>query len=300
MHQKNKGTCNFTMSMVLLGLKWKGNGEGRLPNNFLIHRFVKLAKTYYPFLLLMFIFYGVVTDYPLTAKDFVMHIAFLPWFDKLHGFGHLWFMTMIVICYVGVYIINRISFKIRHYEPHFTYRGGGKFIFILCITSLIFPLHHLMLSYGLPGQMLLYLWFFVLCFYHAVDVVTWMQNVNWKYVIFASFIIGCSFFISHAGLYDSNRLLVEWLGVLNAIAVAMIVLKTCQGNRTNQIVSFVSGISLEIYLVHHNFAFGKYSIVNYVGNAYVGLIALFAFSILAALFLKKLSEVVTVILRIHA
>ena len=245
--------CTFNalflgMSGLLLGLKWKGHGGGRLPNNFLIHRLVKLAKTYYPFLLLMFVFYGFVTDYPLTTKNVVMHIAFLPWFDKLHGFEHLWFMTMIVICYVGVYVISRISCAVGKHEPHFTCRGGGKFIFVLCVTTLILPLHHLMLSYGLPGQMFLYLWFFILCFYHAVDVVTWMKKVNWMCVILASFIIGCSIFIFHAGLYASNRLLAEWLGVLDAIAVAMIVLRTCRENYTNKIVSFISGISFEIYL----------------------------------------------------
>lgn len=294
--------CTFNalflgMSGLLLGLKWKANGGGRLPNNFLIHRLVKLAKTYYPFLLLMFVFYGVFTDYPLTVKDVVMHIAFLPWFDKLHGFGHLWFMTMIVICYVVVYVISRISCAVGKHEPHFTCRGGGRFILILCVTVLIFPLHHLMLSYGLPGQLLLYLWFFILCFYHAVDVVTWMKKVNWVNVILASFIIGCSILIFRAGLYASNRLLAEWLGVLGAIAVAMIVLRTCRENYTNKIVSFISGISFEIYLVHHNFAFGKYSIVNCVGNPIVGLVALFMFSFFAAFVLKKLSEVVTVILK---
>ena len=137
--------CTFNalflgMSGLLLGLKWKANGGGRLPNNFLIHRLVKLAKTYYPFLLLMFIFYGVFTDYPLTVKDVVMHIAFLPWFDKLHGFGHRWFMTMIVICYVGVYVISRISFKIKQHYPHFMCRGGGQIYINPVCYCIDFPL----------------------------------------------------------------------------------------------------------------------------------------------------------------
>ena len=97
------------MSGLLLGIGWQNRGRGVLGIRFLHHRFSKLMATYYPFLVLMFLFLWLVAAYPVRCKDIVMHVLFLPWFDKLPGFGHLWFMTMIAICYVSAAIVSRYS-----------------------------------------------------------------------------------------------------------------------------------------------------------------------------------------------
>lgn len=37
------------------------------------------------------------------------HTLYLPWFDKIDGFGHLWFMTMIVLCYISIWVLSNLS-----------------------------------------------------------------------------------------------------------------------------------------------------------------------------------------------
>lgn len=111
----------LTLSAFLLGLSWERKSYERYNIQFLFHRIGKLAYTYYPFLLIMFAFLAF-TGYHATIKDWIMHFLFLPWFDKLPGFGHLWFITMIVICYFGVYVISYIP---RKYINKCELIGGG-------------------------------------------------------------------------------------------------------------------------------------------------------------------------------
>lgn len=96
------------LSAFLLGLSWKNKQCKAYDVTFLKHRIGKLAYTYYPFLVFMFVFLAF-TGYYIGIKDWLMHIFFLPWFDKLPGFGHLWFVTMIVFCYIGVYMMSKLS-----------------------------------------------------------------------------------------------------------------------------------------------------------------------------------------------
>lgn len=106
------GTFNalfLMMSALLLGMAWRRKGKPKYSLDFLKHRFGKLSKTYYPFIVAMFIFCIVVGGYSIGVKDVLLHILYLPWFDKIHSFGHLWFITMIAICYVAVFGISRLN-----------------------------------------------------------------------------------------------------------------------------------------------------------------------------------------------
>lgn len=76
--------------------------------SFLKQRFFKLSVTYYPFLILMFAFLYFVDDYHFNVKNVLSHVCYLAWFDKLPNFGHLYYMTMIAICYVALYILTKI------------------------------------------------------------------------------------------------------------------------------------------------------------------------------------------------
>lgn len=97
----------LVLSAFLIGLSWEKKGAPQYDASFLKARIVKLTHSYYPFIIGMFIFL-LLTGYHTTIKDYIMHVTFLPWFDKLSGFGHLWFITMIVICYLAIYTISKL------------------------------------------------------------------------------------------------------------------------------------------------------------------------------------------------
>jgi len=142
--------CTFNalfigMSGLLLDMKWSTSERAVLSLGFLKHRFTKLMHTYYPFLLLMFLFLTFVDGYSLSIKNIVTHLLFLPWIDKLPGFEHLWFMTMIAVCYVAIYILS----KLKHIDV--VWKS------YVVISVIVCAIHTALLKKGLPGQLLLYL-----------------------------------------------------------------------------------------------------------------------------------------------
>lgn len=108
------------MSALLMGVSWSKKGYPHYGVMFLKHRFLRLSKSYYPFLLIMFMFCFCVGGYTIGIKDVIIHLCYLPWFDKIEGFGHLWFMTMIAICYISITVVSRL-------KPNNLMNGGVKY-----------------------------------------------------------------------------------------------------------------------------------------------------------------------------
>ncbi len=230
----------------------------------------------------MFLFVSFVDGYTLSTKDIVSHLLFLPWFDKLPGFEHLWFMTMIAICYVGIYILS----KLKHIDV-----GWKSYV---VTTVIVCAIHALLQKKGLPGQIILYLWLFVLCFYHSTDIKSWCERrestimrIIYVIIIMAIAALFC------LGLYDKYRLLAEWFGVLAAVLTAIIILSTCRNTKSNQIITFVAGNSFELYLVHHVIAFGRWSITAYLGNPILGFAVYILCSVMMAYLLKAICNCIS-------
>lgn len=104
-------TFNFLfliLSAFLFGLSWGDKGKPKYKIEFLSKRIVRLSKSYYPYLAILFLFLYTTQDYH-SIKNIITHLLYLPWFDKIDGFGHLWFMTMIVFCYIGCFCISRVN-----------------------------------------------------------------------------------------------------------------------------------------------------------------------------------------------
>lgn len=99
------------LSAFLFGLSWQKHNYPKYGISFITKKMRKLAGSYYPFIIIMFVFLAC-TGYSTTIKDWLMHFLFLPWFDKLPGFGHLWFITMIMFCYFAIFTITRLPWPI--------------------------------------------------------------------------------------------------------------------------------------------------------------------------------------------
>lgn len=106
-------TFNFLfliLSAFLFGLTWEKKGRPSYNKGFLTTRIAKLSKTYYPFLAILFLFLYLSQDY-FSVRNIVSHTLYLSWVDKINGYGHLWFMTMIVVCYTGCYLVSKVRSK---------------------------------------------------------------------------------------------------------------------------------------------------------------------------------------------
>ncbi|MCM1138937.1 MAG: acyltransferase [Muribaculum sp.] len=102
-------TFNFLflmMSALLMGLSWNNAQRRTYGADFLKKRVKRLSFSYYPYLAILFVFLYIAGSLPSIHK-IIAHILYLPWFAKLSGFYHLWYITLIVICYGGCTLFSR-------------------------------------------------------------------------------------------------------------------------------------------------------------------------------------------------
>lgn len=268
------------MSAVLLGLSWSGKGKPKYGFAFLKHRFVRLSGSYYIFLILMFSFCFLVGGYSLGVKDVLMHFMYLPWFDKIDGFGHLWFVTMIILCYLSLVCITRLELSQK--------KSKVLLYFLLILCSLF--LQCILTFHGLPGYMFYYLTLYVIVFLEAPSIMEFLRKISWLYLFAFVVITVFTLVVAKCGL-GSEYLSVDKLsGIVSALCLLFIFLKVFNTAGCNKLASFVAGISFEIYLVHHVFAFGRFSVMNITNIWPLALALLIVGSIFAGWILNKLSK----------
>lgn len=276
------GTFNvlfLMMSALLLGLAWNKKGRPQYGFEFLKHRFGKLSRTYYLFLVAMFAFCFAVGGYTIGMKDVVMHFAYLPWFDKLDGFGHLWFMTMIAICYVSLSVVSRVKLA----------WGGQLWIVyglaVLVSTALMFLLGRR----GLPGYMFLYLTVFLICFIEADNIVQIANKRSWMIAFTEVVLLGASLYIVYS--YQPSDAFTKLICMLAAFSLFGLSMMGLQTAKNSKVVNFIATISFEIYLVHHIIAFGRFSVMHVAPNWWTGFLILITASVVIGWILNRLSNI---------
>ena len=81
-----------------------GGGNKETCKRFVWKRWKKISATYYPFLAIS-ITVLLLTHNEVTVKNVITHITYTNYFlkDSICGisFGHLWYLSMMMLCYVG-------------------------------------------------------------------------------------------------------------------------------------------------------------------------------------------------------
>lgn len=276
------GTFNalfLMMSALLLGMAWHRKGKPKYGFDFLKHRFGKLCKTYYPFLVTMFVFCYAVGGYSIGAKDVAMHIFYLPWFDKIPSFGHLWFITMIAICYLTVCGISRLR---TNWEVY-------KWLIYSAVVTASIMLMVLLGQKGQPGYMFLYLTMFLISFLESRTIVKVAEKKHMSVALLQLAIIAGSLFLIHSvKLSDEITKIICMIVAFSIFGLLSMGLKNA---KSNCVVNFIAAISFEIYLVHHVFAFGRFSVMKIVPNWWLGFLLLVAMSISLGWCLNKIGNI---------
>lgn len=95
----------FAISALLFGLRYQSKGKEVFEaKKFLKKRFVRLFASLWPFLTIMLVFYWIM-EVKFSPQKAMMNFIGLGWFAKLPNMGHLWFVTMIAICYIMYVVI---------------------------------------------------------------------------------------------------------------------------------------------------------------------------------------------------
>ena len=270
----------LSLSAFLLGIQWKKRSYKAYNKDFLHKRIGKLTHTYYPFILIMFLFLAY-TGYNVSVKNVILHFSFLPWLNKLTGFGHLWFITMIVICYIGIYTISKLPLAFVKKCK----QGGVAILLLTIIPQLV------MGKLGLPVSLFTYLFFYLYIFLNAENFLKFLTEKPLKPMFALGGLCIMSIIIALYLLGYTNEYARTWLGIISACITFTFLFKLFLNAKSNKFIDFIAAISFEIYLVHHVFCFGKYSLFRVVENPVLGTLSIFALSLILAIILNKIGKI---------
>lgn len=239
---------------------------------------IRLSRSYYPYLVLLFsVIYFLQGEFPIDKILF--HIFYLPWFNKVNGYGHLWFLTMIVICYIGCLLATRIPIK------NLKLKYWWITIIIVTIIDYITSLK------GLPGYIFPYLVGYIFVFIHSSLILKKVRDIS-NILNLVQFILITSINIIIFYLYklDPYSFLSYILGIIEALSIFCLCYNVLKKLPESKTVMFLSSISFEVYLVHE-FFLGNYSIYKYFQNPFLSIIIFLGLSILLGYILHSFSKI---------
>lgn len=247
--------------------------------DFFQKRFAKIATSLYPFLIVLIVAF-ILFDVKFRVVDAVLNFFFLGWVAKLPGNGHLWFLTVLMMCYVMFFLLSRYHGRILNRWWSWVMLGA------LAVTCLI-----LVESRGLPGHAFITLYLTTLGFSHAGEILERVKQVpfRWMFLQFV-IIVGTThlLFLSFE-VYCWCRPVAVLLNNLCGISLLFFLLKL-EHKRELSVLTFLSGISFELYLVHHGFCQGFFSVFQLTDNYFLMLVLLVIVSITCAYILKQIAN----------
>lgn len=116
----------FALSALLFGLQYNEKGSAYfLPLAFFKKRFMRLFPALWIFLLIWITIQIFVFKVYLDPLKIILNFLGFCWFAKLQDIGHLWFVTMIILCYIMIcgFANKKMKFKIGGVDYSFDYKS---------------------------------------------------------------------------------------------------------------------------------------------------------------------------------
>ena len=219
----------------------------------------------------------------IKISNWIAYIFNLQGFQiYVHGAEHLWYLTIIMICYLITPILNKYKTKI----------SNKKLIIYIFIGVLL----QLITSYFINTQLGIYLIYILL--YIIAYIIGYKLNIiiSMKLMFISLFLAGISGIvrISAKVLFDNsilyNVIIVGYTQGIIAFCIFYIFIYICRNIKANKAVNFFDSISFEIYLVHYMYVVGPLRVMALTNSFIINTIMTLVISILTAIGLKKICE----------
>lgn len=272
------GTFNcvfFSLSALLLGEKML-TGVKSVP--FMKRRILKLVASLWPMLLAVITLFNIA-DIPFSMKSALMNFCLLGWFDKLPGFGHLWFVTMIVLCYIFFVGLGYVK---RPINGWWSLPAFAVATLCACITW----------QHGLPGYLFLILFYCGMLFFYGKLLLKWTSLISKGLLtVLVLMTNGMALLLFYKGWLHSGSLGMYYITALCGIILLLWLYRMFASYTPGVALLYLSGISYEIYLVHHPFCFGSFSLFQWTGGYWwLGIIFIAIISLVLASALNRFSK----------
>lgn len=274
----------FLLSAFLLGIKYSCT---TVEINFLVKRWKRLSVVYYPYLIivicLILLFGGNV-----TWKNVLTHFTYTNYFlqDSICGvsFGHLWYMSMLMFCYVSLLTLRR--------KINFLFRGW--WLLVLAVATL--GVCVICLRNKMPCRIPIVVISYLVVFKRAEDICLWLNRLRYQNVSVYMFVVLCNVICLGLFLFWNlnDKLLIRDIIVLITACSWLFFFMTILGDvKCGKILGFISTVSFELYLIHHPFVLGELSWLNIetlTGNIWINGFLAIIVVLFCTLFLNKLGK----------
>ena len=260
-------------------------GNKNIDNNskWLFNRLKRIMIPIYIFILFFIFLTSFITEI-FHYKFLFIYLFDLQYFlGSVKNAGHLWFCSVIVICYLLLPLMNKYKEKlISNFYPF-----SILIITISCLVGLVSK------SYGLLG-------FYLLTFYIGYFFKNSINIVKVKYFIPISLIIvGLIFRIIGKYLFDNTLLYETTITALTHIMMTIGIFifiyklfnKFKASSITQKIINYFDELSYYIYIVHYMFIVGPISVMNITNNFVINLAIFIILTIMSAYVLKICTDI---------
>lgn len=267
------GTFNivfFALSSILIGINIQATQysvhDNLCKSSFFKKRLKRLVPDLWIFLtiyLLIAFFFNINCTVPQIIANYLM----LGWFAKMPYCGHLWFVTMILFCYIFFTISLNIKNKLLLLIN----------LSITCIIGqIIFSLIHF------PAYMFLILFISGIFMLYSSDILDLISKLKtWTtFIVTSSINIIYYFLISHNFLIIGN-LDYYYMAVISGVCMIILLYKLFQQTKVSKFLSWVSLFSYQIYLVHHPLCNTNW-MSTIIGNQFLAIISIYLMSFFCA------------------
>lgn len=271
------GTFNFVffiMSALLAGLSAKpAVAEGA--RKYMGRRLLRIVPDLWLFLT-AYLIVALACGMQMPPKSVAMNFAMLGWFAKLPHIGHLWFVTMIMMCYAMFFLLNR-----------FRHSSIAKIIFtVVCVTGQV-----ALEKIGMPGYMFLILLVCGFVYLYAQRVVAYMSDCQ-QYIyiyIIALAVNGLFLWMLYRNVVSIGHLPYYYISCVCGILAIVSLFAAFRNVKIGKIVLLISALSYQLYLVHHPLC--NLSIYKpVVEKPYLAVILVYVLSFVLAWLLKSSTD----------
>jgi len=265
----------FLVSAVLYGIKYNIDNQSVDYKKFIAGRIIRLGAPTWMFLAIVIVLY-ILFKIPFSWFDAGLNFMFLGYLGKLPGNGHLWFLTVLMACYAEMLLLLRMRIKSQQ---------APWIILFMSIVMLLVGEH-----FGIPSIAFLTLGFFGFVFLKSDWFLQKSKSMNlWMAIAIVSINVLC-LILEYNGLFIKSRSAHFLLTGLCGLSLFSLMIRYIP-NKSNRIVSFICGISFEIYLVHHTLCAGPFiAITHWPMNHVLNFCVLVVFSVVLAILLKLMAK----------
>lgn len=257
-------------------------GTKKLKENFIHNRLIKIFLPELVFSIIILVLYLSVNHINQTSFIKYLFIYFLNiqyFFDYLSGIGHLWFISIIMVCYLFTFILED--------------KNNKSLIFIICmlfIASIVLLLINQKIS-----QFIMYLVTYTIGYFHGKNEFKKKKENNRIIINCLLFVFSISIRMILRNYFDNtafyNIFIVSISNFICGIAIFNTLKNTVKNtSEPSYIMSFLDNYCYYIYLVHYIFVIGPFSLISTTDNYVLNCLIIGAISMILACIYKNIYE----------